>query len=192
MSECIFSCTAVTFAAVGGPAPAPAGINRRGALAAFFRDDVVWWRTTPSGDARRRPPSRASRHTALFIFRPGTTPATTLRSVQPVKIGLYNRHPSSWLDNILWKYITVTGQKIHQVVESVSYGRGWLCEISRFARLLRCPVLLLLCSVQQPFLIALSYIPVPVVRPFLKADKRLKMPACSVLHRFPRDKTGVF
>lgn len=34
-------------------------------------------------------------YTVFFILRPGRTPATTLLSVQPMKIELYNRNPSS-------------------------------------------------------------------------------------------------
>lgn len=38
---------------------------------------------TSLGDVGRSEPSRSSLHSALFILRPGRTPATTLQSVKP-------------------------------------------------------------------------------------------------------------
>lgn len=97
-------------------------MTNRGAVSSF----------TSRGDVRRSEPSRASLHSALFILRPGRTQATTLLSVQPMKIGLLQSPSILWVDNILWKYITVTNQKIPKDVESVSYGCGRLCHISGF------------------------------------------------------------
>lgn len=136
-----------------------------------FSPHVVWWRMT-LWDERIQPPHCPTAHSGRVgpqqqhcdrfnLWRLGFTiaihPLNRLHFVEIYHCHCSEGTQSRWL-----------GELCEQ-----------LCLIFAFTP--RCPVLLLLCSGQQPFLIALSYIPIAVFTPFRKPSWNVTV-GLSVLH----------